>query len=92
MLVTIWMCTQEWSLMLRRPIALTLETCHHAFSSSSALTCSISVRSFRLPRVGTRIRMRAVASAGVMRVSRSTSTSSAGCSISSSGVGSEAIA
>ena len=92
MFVTIWMCTQEWSLMLRRPIAFTFETCHQALSSSSALTCSITARSLRLPRVGTRMRMRAVASAGVMRVSCSTSTSSAGCSISSSEVGSSGIA
>src|SRR5436309_7341600 len=91
MFVTIWMCTHEWSLMLRRPIAFTFETCHQALSSSSALTRSISERSFRLPRVGTRMRIRDVASAGVMRVSRSTSTVSAGCSISSSGVGSTAI-
>ena len=92
MFVTIWMCTHEWSLMLRRPIAFTFETCHQAFSSSSPLTRSIRERSLRFPRGGTRMRMRATASAGVMRVSRSTSTVSAGCSISSSGVGSAAIA
>ena len=31
MLVTIWMCTQEWSLICMRRIALTLATCHSAF-------------------------------------------------------------
>ena len=32
MLVTIWMCTQEWSLICRRVTALTLAACHSAFS------------------------------------------------------------
>ena len=47
MLATIWMCTQEWSLIPSRLTAFTFETCHHAFSPSSALTRSSSVRSLR---------------------------------------------
>ena len=80
MFVTIWMCTQEWSLIAIRETALTFETCHQPLSWSSALTRSISVRSLRLPRTGTLIRMRATASAGVRRVSCSASAST-GCSI-----------
>src|SRR3954469_24320291 len=87
MFVTIWMCTQEWSLISIRVTALTLATCHHAFSWSSSLTRSISRRSLRLPRSGTRIRIRATACAGVSRASRSAS-SDAGCSIRSSVPGS----
>ena len=30
MFETIWMCTQEWSLIWSRTTALTFETCHHA--------------------------------------------------------------
>ena len=67
MFVTIWMCTQEWSLISIRATALTFETCHQPLSWSSALTRSISVRSLRLPRTGTLIRIRATASAGVSR-------------------------
>ncbi len=69
MFVTIWMCTQEWSLISIRATAFTFETCHQAFSCSSSFTRSISVRSLRLPRTGTLIRMRAIASVGVSRTS-----------------------
>ena len=48
MFVTIWMCTQEWSLISMRTVAFTFATCHQPFSRRSALTRSISVRSFRL--------------------------------------------
>ena len=41
MLVTIWMCTQEWSLISMRLTALTFATCHQALSWSSRLTRSI---------------------------------------------------
>ncbi len=40
MFATIWMCTQEWSLISRRTTALTFATCHHAFSCLSSLTRS----------------------------------------------------
>ena len=83
MFVTIWMCTQEWSLISIRATALMFETCHQPLSWSSALTRSMSVRSLRLPRTGTLIRIRATASAGVRRVSCSAS-SETGCSIRSS--------
>ena len=36
MLVTIWMCTHEWSLIWSRTTALTFATCHHALSCGSA--------------------------------------------------------
>ena len=52
MLVTIWMCTQEWSLISMRATAFTFETCHQPLSCVSSLTRSISVRSLRLPRTG----------------------------------------
>src|SRR6476659_6264354 len=80
MLVTIWMCTHEWSLISIRATAFTFETCHQPFSCLAALTRSIRVRSFRLPRTGTLIRIRSTASEGVSRTSRSAS-SDAGCSI-----------
>ena len=80
MFVTIWTCTQEWSLISIRATALTFATCHQPLSWSSALTRSISVRSLRLPRTGTLIFIRATASAGVRRVSCSASAST-GCSI-----------
>ena len=35
MFVTIWMCTQEWSLISIRATAFTFETCHHALSCLS---------------------------------------------------------
>src|SRR5581483_1942243 len=73
MLVTIWMWTHEWSLISMRATAFTFDTCHHAFSCLSSLTRSISVRSLRLPRTGTLIRMRSIASAGVSLASRSAS-------------------
>ena len=86
MLATIWICTQEWSLICRRAIALTLETCQSAFSSVSAFTRSRRARSFRLPLAGTRIRICATACAGVMRASRSSSAAGGASSmISSSG-------
>ena len=37
MLVTIWMCTQEWSLISIRATAFTFETCHQAFSWTSSV-------------------------------------------------------
>src|SRR3954447_9649901 len=83
MFVTIWMCTHEWSLISRRSTAFTFETCHQPLSCRSALTRSISVRSLRFPRTGTRMRIPSTACAGVNRVSRSASAE-AGCSIRSS--------
>ena len=85
MFVTIWMCTQEWSLISIRATAFTFETCHQPFSWWSSLTRSISVRSLRLPRTGTLIRIRSIASAGVRRASRSASAAT-GCSIRSLGL------
>ena len=41
MFVTIWMCTQEWSLISMRATAFTFETCHQPFSCASSLTRSI---------------------------------------------------
>ena len=73
MLATIWMCTQEWSLICSRTTALTLETCHQPFSSRSALARSRTRRSLRFPRSGSRIRMCSTASAGVRRASRTAS-------------------
>src|SRR6266850_903797 len=70
MLVTIWMCTQEWSLISSRTAALTFATCHQPLSWSSWLTRSITRRSFWLPRSGTRIRICLIASVGASRVSR----------------------
>ena len=88
MFVTIWMCTQEWSLMRRRSTAFTFATCHQALSWSSSLTRWISSPSLRLPRTGTRIRIPATACVGVRRVSRSASAavgSSRGSPLSGSG-------
>src|ERR1700694_363454 len=82
-LATIWMCTQEWSLIRKRTTAFTLDTCHHPLSSVSSLTRSSSRLSLRLPRTGTLIFICLTASAGVSRVSRSAS-SETGCSIRSS--------
>src|SRR6266516_1290421 len=73
MLVTICTCTHEWSLISSRALALTLATCHQPLSWRSALTRSISVRSLRLARSGTRIRIDSTACAGVSRASRSAS-------------------
>ena len=61
MFVTIWMCTQEWSLIAIRATALTFETCHQPLSCESWFTRSITRRSFWLPRSGTRIRIAATA-------------------------------
>src|SRR6266480_111399 len=83
MLATIWMCTQEWSLICIRATAFTFEACHHPFSWVSSFTRSSSLRSLRLPRTGTLIFICATASVGVSRVSRSAS-SETGCSIRSS--------
>ena len=74
MLVTIWMCTQEWSLICIRATALTLAACHSALIELSRLTRSISSRRIRLPRVGTLMRMSRTASAGVIRAPRSART------------------
>ena len=71
MFVTIWMCTHEWSLISIRTTALTFATCHQPLSCLSSLTRSRSVRSLRLPRTGTLIRICSTACAGVRRVSRS---------------------
>src|SRR4051794_6981843 len=90
MFVTIWMCTQEWSLISIRATALTFATCHQAFSWVSAFTRSTRVRSLRLPRSGTLIRICATASAGVRRVSRFASAET-GCSIRPSVSGSIAM-
>src|SRR4051812_2710016 len=73
MLATIWMCTQEWSLISIRTAALTLATCHQALSCLSSFACPISVRSLRLPRTGTLMRMCSTAAEGGSRVSRSAS-------------------
>src|SRR5207244_3478138 len=64
MLVTIWMCTHEWSLISRRTTAFTFATCHHALSWVSSSTFSRSRRSLRFPRAGTRMCIAATASAG----------------------------
>src|SRR6478735_9295733 len=74
MFVTIWMCTQEWSLICMRATALTLAACHSALIESSWLTRSITSRSVRLPRAGTLMRMSRTASAGVIRAPRSART------------------
>ena len=80
MFETIWMCTHEWSLISMRTTAFTFATCHQPLSCWSLLTRSITVRSFRFARTGTRMRIWATASAGVSRVSRSAS-SEIGCSM-----------
>src|SRR3954469_22191815 len=80
MLATIWICTQEWSLIPSRLTAFTFATCHQPLSASSAFTRSSSERSLRLRCAGTLIRICAVASAGVRRASR-TASSEAGSSI-----------
>src|SRR4051794_5808569 len=90
MFATIWMCTQEWSLISIRATAFTFATCHHALSCVSAFTRSTSVRSLRLPRSGTLIRICATASAGVRRISRVASAET-GCSIRPSVSGSIAM-
>ena len=68
MLDTIWMCTQEWSLITIRTTALTFATCHHALSCVSAFARSITLRSLRFARVGTVIRISRTACDGVSRV------------------------
>src|SRR5205085_10398657 len=55
---------QLWSDMPSRRVALTAETCHHAFTCGSALTASSSRSRRRLPRVGTRTCALAIASRG----------------------------
>ena len=87
MLTTTWIWTHEWSLICMRATALTFETCHHAFSCGSAFARSMTRRSFLLPRSGNRMRIPSIASAGVMRVSRTASEEtgpSIRCSISGS--------
>ena len=64
MFVTIWMCTQEWSLICIRATAFTFATCHQPFSWSSRFTRSITRRSFSFAATGTLIRIRATASVG----------------------------
>src|SRR4051812_27349232 len=90
MFATIWMCTQEWSLISIRATAFTFATCHQAFSCVSAFTRSTRARSLRLPRSGTLIRICATASAGVRRISRVASAET-GCSIRPSVSGSIAM-
>src|SRR2546430_4846527 len=87
MLATIWTCTHEWSLISIRATAFTFATCHQPLSWRSAFARSITVRSLRLPRAGTLMRICATASTGVSRVSRSASAET-GCSIRSSVFGS----
>ena len=70
MFSTIWMCTQEWSLIPSRRVAFTADTCHHALTCSSELTASSSASSRRLPRVGARTRTSANASRGGIAGSR----------------------
>src|SRR4051794_30238033 len=74
MFVTIWMCTQEWSLICMRATALTFAACQSALIDSSRLTRSTTSRSVRFPRAGTLIRMSRTASAGVIRAPRSART------------------
>ena len=74
MLVTIWMCTHEWSLICSRVTAFTLAACQSAFSDVSWLARSTTSRSVRLPRAGRVMRMSRTASAGVMRAPRSART------------------
>ena len=52
MFVTIWMCTQEWSLISMRTTAFTFATCHQPFSCLSALARSTMRRSFRFAALG----------------------------------------
>src|SRR5438093_6093489 len=79
-LATIWMCTQEWSLICMRTTAFTFDACHQPLSCVSSLTRSSSRLNLRLPRTGTLIFICATASLGLSRVSRSAS-SETGCSI-----------
>ena len=67
MLSTIWMWTHEWSDMPSRRVALTAETCHHAFTCSSALTAleqplelAVAARRDADADVGDRLARRAV--------------------------------
>ena len=73
MFATIWMCTQEWSLISIRTTAFTFETCHQPFSCLSSLTRSSSFRSLRLPRTGSLMCIFSIACAGVSSVSRTAS-------------------
>src|SRR5690242_15447075 len=74
MLVTIWMCTQLWSLICSLVTAFTLAACHRAFTDWSRFTRSTSSRRVRLPRAGSVIRMSRTASEGVIRAPRSART------------------
>ena len=70
-----------------RATALTFETCHHAFSWGSLLTRSSTRAACGCHAPGSRIRIPAIASAGVRRVSRTASAEtgpSMRCSISAS--------
>ena len=73
MFATIWMCTQEWSLISIRTTAFTFATCHQPFSCLSSFTRSSSLRSLRLPRTGRLMCIFSTACAGVSRVSRTAS-------------------
>ena len=52
MLTTIWMCTQEWSLIFIRATALTLETCHQAFSWASLFDAVEDAPELAVPALG----------------------------------------
>ena len=74
MLVTIWMCTQEWSLISSRAAALTFETCHQRLELVVAVDALDHRRELPVRRAsGTLIRIWAIASVGVRRASRSAS-------------------
>ncbi len=73
MFATIWMCTQEWSLISIRTTAFTFATCHQPFSCLSSFTRSSSFRSLRLPRTGRLMCIFSTACAGVSLVSRTAS-------------------
>ena len=85
MFATIWMCTQEWSLISIRTTAFTFATCHQPFSCLSSFTRSSSFRSLRLPRTGRLMCIFSTACAGVSLVSR-TASAETGSSIRSFGL------
>ncbi len=86
MFVTIWMCTQEWSLISMRATALTFATCHQPLSCVVLVDAvdhrsQLAVRAHRHADA----HLRAPLPRGVMRVSRSASAET-GCSIRSLGL------
>ena len=52
MLATIWMCTQEWSLIWRRTTAFTLETCHQPFKHAVGVGALEDAAELAVPAVG----------------------------------------